>query len=87
MTDGLIDNKKRVIVMPGHDHVAVPIVEKRTAQVLSVNGSAANVMDSETYETFDLKIPADLKDDLQEGSQILYWEILEDRLMKQIKTE
>ena len=26
---GLLDNKKRVLVAPGHDHVDVPIVEKR----------------------------------------------------------
>jgi translation elongation factor P/translation initiation factor 5A len=47
----------------------------------------ANVMDSETYETFDLEIADDLKADLAEGAQVLYWEILEDRVMKQIKTD
>ena len=26
---GLIDKKKRVIVMPGHDNIDVPIIEKR----------------------------------------------------------
>ena len=58
---GLIDGKKRVVVLPGHDNVEVPVVEKKTAQVLSINGDMANVMDSETYETFDLKIEDELK--------------------------
>ena len=84
---GLVDDKKRVIVMPGHDSIEVPIIEKKTAQVLSINGNIANVMDSETYETFDLEIADDLKADLAEGAQVLYWEILEDRVMKQIKTD
>jgi len=84
---GLIDGKKRVIVMPGHDHVPVPIVGKKTAQVLSINGDTANVMDSETYETFDLKIPEDLKGQVVEGINILYWEILDDKVMKQVKSE
>ena len=84
---GLMDSKKRVVVMPGHDNVAVPIIEKKTAQVLSITGNTANVMDSETYETFDLEIAEDLKADLAEGMQVLYWEILEDKLMKQIKTD
>ena len=53
---GLVDGKKRVTVMPGHDNVDVPIVEKKSAQVLSIQGDAANVMDSESYETFDLAI-------------------------------
>src|SRR3989344_6002176 len=51
---GLVDEKKRIIVLPGHDNVEVPIIEKKAAQVLSIHGDTANVMDAETYETFDL---------------------------------
>lgn len=83
---GLVDGKKRVTVMPGHDNVEVPIVEKRTAQVLSIQGKTANVMDSETYETFDLEIPDELKADVSEGVSVLYWTILEDKVMKQVKS-
>ncbi|MBS3125823.1 translation initiation factor IF-5A [Candidatus Woesearchaeota archaeon] len=82
---GLIDNKKRVVVMPGHDNVEVPIIEKKTAQVLSIQGSMANVMDAETYETFDMAIPEELKNDVKEGANVLYWQVLSDRVMKQIK--
>ena len=82
---GLIDEKKRVVVMPGHDNVDVPIVNKRTAQVLSVHGDTANVMDAETYETFDLAIPEELKTTCVEGVSILYWQILGDKMMKQVK--
>ncbi len=84
---GLIDGKKRVIVMPGHDHITVPIVGKKNAQVLSIQGDTANVMDSETYETFDLQIPEELKGDVVEGATVLYWEILEQKVMKQVKSE
>lgn len=82
---GLIDGKKRITVMPGHDNVAVPIIEKKTAQVLSVSGDVANLMDSETYETFDLKIPEDLKGEVVEGGYVLYWLILSEKVMKQVK--
>jgi translation initiation factor 5A len=84
---GMIDGKKREIVLPGHDNIDVPIVEKKTAQVLSISGEKANVMDAETFETFDLKIPEELKDQVMEGSNILYWVILNDRVMKQVKPE
>lgn len=84
---GMIDGKKREIVLPGHDNVDVPIIEKKTAQVLSINKDAANVMDGETFETFDLAIPEELKDTVREGSNILYWVILNDRVMKQVKPE
>ena len=83
---GLIDGRKREIVKPGHENVEVPIVDKRTAQVLSIAGDTANVMDSETYETFDLKIPEDLKAEVVEGCNVLYWVILNQKVMKQVKT-
>jgi translation initiation factor 5A len=83
---GLVDEKKRIAVMPGHDNVEVPIVEKKSAQVLSVQEDTANVMDSETYETFDLKIPEELKGQVAEGSNVLYWVILNDKVMKQVKS-
>ena len=82
---GIIDGKKRVVVMPGHDSIEVPIIDKRSAQVLSISGDSANVMDMETYETFDLKIPDDLKDSCVEGSSVLYWVILADKVMKQVQ--
>ena len=82
---GLIDGKKRVIVMPGHDNIEVPIIDKKSAQVLSISGDMANVMDSETYETFDIKIPEELKGQVKEGSNVLYWIILNDKVIKQVK--
>ena len=84
---GLLDDKKRNIVAPGHDNVEVPIVEKRLAQVLSITGTKANIMDGATFETFDIDIPEELREECKEGSQILYWEIMNSRVMKQIKSE
>ena len=83
---GLIDEKKRDVVMPASDNVEVPIIEKKTAQVLFTSGDTANVMDVETYETFDLKIPEDLKGSVVAGSEVLYWQILDDKVMKQVKS-
>jgi len=84
---GLLDGRKREVVMPGHDNIDVPIIEKKNAQVLSIKGSKANVMDSETYETFDMDIPEELQDEVKEGSVILYWQILDQKVMKQVKAE
>ncbi|MBI2541309.1 translation initiation factor IF-5A [Candidatus Woesearchaeota archaeon] len=82
---GLVDDKKRIVVMPGHDNVEVPIIEKRNAQVLNVHGEMANAMDSETYETFDLKIPEEFKGQVAEGSSVLYWVIMDEKVIKQVK--
>ena len=84
---GLVDGKKRIEVLPAHDNVEVPIIEKKSAQVLSVNGNSANVMDSENYETFDLEIPEELKGQVAEGSNVMYWGIMDKKVMKQLKSE
>lgn len=87
MAVGMIDGRKRNLVMPGHDNVEVPIIGKKNAQVLSIEGNHANVMDSESYETFDIEIPAELQDRVVEGCTLLYWEILADKVVKDIKSE
>ena len=82
---GLIDDKKRNMVCPGHENIESPIVEKKTAQVLSINGDNANVMDSASYETFDMQIPEELKAEVVEGCDIMYWDIMGTKVMKRVK--
>ncbi|MGM5485112.1 MAG: translation initiation factor IF-5A [Nanobdellota archaeon] len=84
---GIIDGKKRNKIMPGHDKIEVPVIDKKNAQVLSVQEGSANVMDSESFETFDLEIPSELKDQVFEGATVVYWDILDKKLMKQVKNE
>ena len=85
MAVGILDGKKRNLVMPGHDKVEAPIIGKKNAQVLSVSGSTANVMDTETYETFDMEIPEELKGEVREGVEVLYWVIMNAKVIKQVK--
>ena len=71
--------------MPGHDRVEAPIIEKKTAQILSVSGKVANVMDIESFETFEMEIPEELLATVKDGSEVLYWVIMGTRVMKQMK--
>ena len=82
---GMIDGQKVIFIKPTSDRVDVPIIEKKNAQVLSIHEDMANVMDLETYETFDLKIPDELKDEVKENSNVLYWIILDEKFLKQVK--
>jgi translation initiation factor 5A len=81
----MVDGQKIVQIFPSHDKVDVPIVEKRNAQILSLAGETANVMDLESYETFEMKIPEEMKESVKEGIQVLYWIVLGQRVMKQTK--
>lgn len=77
---GIIDGKKRVIVVPGHERFEVPLIEKRKAQVLSVSGDKASVMDLESFETLDILIDSDVQ--IVEGDQVEYWNINEQKIIK-----
>lgn len=80
---GIIDEKKRVIVKPGHEKVAVPLIEKKKGQVLAVNAKAS-VMDIESYETIEVTIPEEIKGRLKEGMQVEYWSIEGQSIIKRM---
>ena len=46
----------------------------------------ANIMDTESFEMFDLPIPEELQGQVKENVQVLYWIILNDKVMKQVKS-
>ncbi|MBI2105396.1 translation initiation factor IF-5A [Candidatus Woesearchaeota archaeon] len=82
---GLIRGEKKVVVLPGHDKLDSPVIEKKSAQVLSISENTASVMDEETFETFDLEIPDELQGKVQEGTKVLYWIVLDERVMMELK--
>lgn len=91
----VIGHKRISIVESSSSKVDVPIIEKHTAQILTIEEKVeskgmetikkriANVMDVDSYETFDMEIPEDLPD-VKEGSKVMYWTVMGFKLMKQI---
>jgi translation initiation factor 5A len=73
---GVFDSQKRSIVHPVTHKVHVPMIDKRNAQVISMMGDHVQLMDLETYETFDMPIPEEYKDAIEPGKEIQYLEAL-----------
>ena len=73
---GVFDGQKRSVVHPVKHKVHVPIIDKRNAQIVALMGENVQLMDLETYETFEMKIPDEFKNKLKPGSEILYLEAL-----------
>jgi len=69
---GVFDGQKRSIVKPVTHKVGVPIIDKRTAQVVALMGENVQLMDMETYETFEIPIPDEHKGKLKPGNEISY---------------
>ena len=80
-TLGIITKQKKVFVSPGHDKFDVPLVEKRKAQVLSI-GEKVSVMDSENFETFEINCPKEIKEQLEENSNVEYWNVEGEKIIK-----
>jgi translation initiation factor 5A len=70
---GIFDKQKRSIVQPVTAKIYIPIVERKRAQVISVVNKVAQLMDLETYETFELTVPDELGE-LEPGKEIVYIE-------------
>jgi translation initiation factor 5A len=69
---GVFDERKRSVVFPVTHKVQVPLIGKRSAQVLSMTETEVQLMDLETYETFFLAVEPDVKGQLNPGGEVQY---------------
>ena len=63
---------KKTLSAPVSSKVQVPMIDKRKGQVLSIMGSEVQLMDLETFETFNMAINDDHEGELVEGGEIMY---------------
>jgi len=82
--EGIFDGKKRIMALSGHGRVEAPVIDKKSAQVLSIAANKVQVMDMVTFETIELDMPTDpeVAKKVKEGAEITFWEVMG---MKQIK--
>ena len=79
---GIFDNKKKVIVVPGHERFEVPLIKKLKGQVLSIHEGRAGIMDLESFETLDVSIDVDIKEAISENDNVEYWDIEGRKIIK-----
>lgn len=78
---GILGSQKKVFVVPGHERLEIPMVDKRKGQVLS-KGDKVSVMDLENFETMEISCPEEIKSELQENSNVEYWNIEGRKIIK-----
>ena len=69
---------KKSVISPVDARVDVPMIEKRTGQVLAFVGNNVQIMDMESYETFETPMPEEeeIKSKLAAGVEVEYWQML-----------
>jgi len=68
----IFSGSKKSFVGPVSAKVQVPMIDKRKGQVLAIHGDEVQIMDLETFDTFNMAINADHESELVEGGEIMY---------------
>ncbi|MCC6021556.1 MAG: translation initiation factor IF-5A [Desulfurococcaceae archaeon] len=83
---GLFSGSKKTLIAPVDQKVEVPIIDKRSAQVLAISGNTVQLMDLESFETFEAELPSgELSSKLAPGVEVEYWVIMGRRKIVRIK--
>jgi len=78
----VLDGKKKVFVTGGHERLECPMILKNKGQVLSILEDKASVMDLESFETLEMVIPEEIKEELKDGDQVEYWDAEGNKIIK-----
>jgi len=83
----LFTGARKTMVAPVDTRVEVPIIDKRIGQIIALTGSTVQIMDSETYETFELSLPTDqeLVKKLSPGKEVEYWVVMGRRIIMNVR--
>jgi len=79
---GILDNKKRVVVVPGHERFEVPLIKKSKGQILNIQGNKASIMDLESFETLEVNIDQGVLGTVKEQDNVEYWDIDGQKIIK-----
>jgi|UniRef100_A0A7J2U099 translation initiation factor 5A len=83
----LFTGSRKTLVGPADQRVEVPIIDKRIGQVIAVLGDRVQVMDNETYETFEVEMPSDesVRSKITPGVEVEYWSALGKRFISRVR--
>ncbi|TFG35022.1 translation initiation factor IF-5A [Candidatus Thorarchaeota archaeon] len=85
---GFFDNRKRNVIMPADRMVDVPVIDKRSATVIADTGENFSLMDSETFETYDIPKPIDqeILSQIELNCSVEVWDVMGRKVITRVKT-
>lgn len=92
---GVFDNNKRSLTIPSGHVVDVPEITKGNAQINFIEDNIINIMNLDTYESYDVEWPADEESKVKltelranppkmATSQVEFWEIAGKKLINRV---
>ena len=85
---GFFDNRKRNVIMPADRMVDVPLIDKRSATVITDMGETYSLMDTETYETYEVPKPTDeeIASKIELNVAVEVWDVMGQKVITRVKT-
>jgi translation initiation factor 5A len=85
---GFFDNRKRNVIMPADRMVDVPLIDKTSATVIADMGETYSLMDSETYETYEVPKPKDeeIASKIELNVAVEVWNVMDIKIIVRVKT-
>jgi len=85
---GFFDNRKRNVIMPADRMVDVPLIDKTSATVIADMGETYSLMDSETYETYEVPKPTDeeIASKIELNVAVEVWNVMDQKVITRVKT-
>lgn len=81
----LFSGSKKTILKPADSTVEIPILKRETAQVVALMGDKMQLMDLQSYETFEADVPAEFKDKIVQGCELDVQNVMGKRLITRVK--
>ncbi|MEF8874323.1 MAG: translation initiation factor IF-5A [Candidatus Thermoplasmatota archaeon] len=80
---GIFDGKRHDMLNPVSAKVRTPIIDRRKGQVVNKADGEVNIMDMDSYETFQIEIDEETYEELEQGQEIRYLETMDRRKITQ----
>ena len=75
---GVFDGSRHSLVSPVSANVDVPLINKKSGQIISIAGQTLQIMDLESFEVFETSAVEDeIRDKITQGSEVEYWSVLD----------
>lgn len=83
----VFDGTKHSMVAPVSANVDVPLIDKRSGQIISISGNTLQIMDLETFEMFETSsVEEDVRERVSQGAEVEYWKVLEKVKIVRVKS-
>lgn len=78
---------KKSSIGTAETHIDIPMIDKRSGQIVSATPTSLQLMDLQTFEVFETPVPTEpeFAGKLQPGTEVEYWSVMDRKKIMRIK--